>query len=155
MSDFCRKEIEEHIDKVQMNVQKFNEILTTRVQNHDKSKFDESEFPFFAKYTDTLKNVKYGSAAYEKALKKLNPAVQHHYKFNTHHPEHYKNGINDMSLFDLIEMLMDWEAASHRMRGGDIFDSLEINKKRFDIPDFLICIFKKTIEELKEPEQKC
>ena len=42
--------------------------------------------------------------------------IEHHYAVNSHHPEHYEAGIAGMSLFDLIEMLVDWKAASERMR---------------------------------------
>jgi hypothetical protein len=35
------------------------------------------------------------------------PALKHHYENNRHHPEHFKNNIDDMNLIDLIEMLCD------------------------------------------------
>jgi len=75
-------------------------------------------------------------------------ALKHHYENNSHHPEHYPNGINGMSLLDLIEMLADWKAAGMRHADGDMQKSLEINKKRFGMSDQLAEIFQNTIKEL-------
>ena len=49
---------------------------------------------------------------------KFKPAIDHHYANNRHHPEHWPNGINDMTLMDLIEMLADWKAATARNKNG-------------------------------------
>ena len=68
-------------------------------------------------------------------------AMNHHYAQNSHHPEHYDNGINDMDLIDLIEMICDWKAASERHADGNIFESIKINKQRFNISDQLERIF--------------
>lgn len=43
-------------------------------------------------------------------------------------------GLEGMSLLDVIEMIIDWKAASERMaNGGDIFRSIELNRERFNI----------------------
>ena len=52
------------------------------------------------------------------------------------------------SYFSLIEMLADWKAASLRHANGDIFESLRINKERFQISDQLIEILENTIREM-------
>ena len=44
----------------------------------------------------------------------LKPMLDHHYARNSHHPEHYENGVNGMDLFDVLEMVCDWKAASER-----------------------------------------
>jgi hypothetical protein len=53
--------------------------------------------------------------------------------------------ISQMTLIDLIEMLCDWKASTLRHKDGDIFKSLEINKKRFNISDQLYNILKNTM----------
>jgi hypothetical protein len=59
------------------------------------------------------------------------------------------SGIDNMSLFDLIEMLLDWKAATERMKnGGNIRRSLEINTDRFKISPQLHSILANTIEEM-------
>lgn len=58
------------------------------------------------------------------------------------------SGIYGMSLLDLIEMLADWKAAGMRHADGNITQSLEINRKRFDMSDQLFEIFKNTVRQL-------
>jgi hypothetical protein len=54
-----------------------------------------------------------------------------------------------MSLFDVLEMLLDWKAATERMKGGgDIRRSLEINRERFKLTPQLESILANTIREL-------
>ncbi len=59
-------------------------------------------------------------------------------------------GVEGMNLFDVIEMLMDWKAATERMKGGgDIRRSLEINTERFNLSPQLCSILANTIEAMK------
>jgi len=76
----------------------------------------------------------------------MKEALKHHYDFNRHHPEHFVNGIKDMTLIDLCEMLSDWKAASLRHNDGDINKSIEINQSRFGYSDELKQIFLNTID---------
>ncbi len=43
---------------------------------------------------------------------KFKEALEHHHKGNSHHPEHFPNGIYDMSDLDLCEMVCDCVARS-------------------------------------------
>ena len=43
-----------------------------------------------------------------------------------------KNGIQDMNLADIVEMICDWYAASKRHNDGNIFTSILLNKDRFN-----------------------
>jgi hypothetical protein len=69
---------------------------------------------------------------------------------NSHHPEHYSNGIQGMSLLDVIEMLCDWKAAGLRHADGNIFKSLEINKDRYKISTQLYSILFNTAKYIEE-----
>ena len=102
---------------------------------HDISKYRWSEASYFAKIIFDLKHSTYGSDEYRKMLKSIRPAILSHYKKNSHHPEHYKNGFSDMSELDKLELIADWEAAGHRHKDGDILKSIEINQKRFGYSD--------------------
>ena len=53
-----------------------------------------------------------------------------------------------MNLFDLIEMLVDWKAASERHNNGNIRKSIEINGNRFNMSPQLIRIFENTVKDL-------
>ena len=76
-------------------------------------------------------------------------ALKHHYEINSHHPEHYEEGIDGMTLFDLVEMFCDWKAASLRHSDGNFISSLEYNKKRFNMDDQLYSIFTNTADILQ------
>jgi len=123
--------------------------LVMRQCYHDDSKLVAPEKDIFDEMTPKLKDSTYGSDEYKQFLKDMKPALDHHYKTNRHHPEHFKNGIEGMTLVDLLEMLCDWKAASERHTDGDILKSLEINKKRFNFSDELKQIFKNTIESFE------
>lgn len=143
-----RTETYEHIQQVQANIFEFIKRMTGRAIKHDASKLEDPEKELFDKWTPMLKELEYGSPEYDAALKKLKPALDHHYAKNSHHPEHYPEGVDDMTLMDIIEMFCDWKAATQRMNDGNIRKSLELNKKRFNMSEQLFKIFENTIKEL-------
>lgn len=137
-----------HINNVIKNSNRFVEILEKQISEHDKSKLKSPEIEIFAEYGPKLSQVEYGSDQYKEYLKEMKKGLDHHYANNMHHPEHYENGINDMTLFDIIEMLMDWKASCERTKDGNLQISLEINKKRFNIDDQLYKILVNTLKEM-------
>ncbi len=138
-----------HIDRVQTLIQTAINNLAVRAVKHDLSKLEEPEKSTFDECTLKLKAMAYGSDEYKAALAELKPALDHHYAANSHHPEHYENGVAGMSLFDVLEMLIDWKAATERLKGGgDIRRSLEINRDRFKLSPQLEAILANTIREL-------
>ena len=124
--------------------------LLERAIHHDNSKLLSPEKELFDKYTPLLKGSTYGSDEYSAILSELKVALNHHYENNSHHPEHYIAGINDFDLFDLIEMLVDWKAATERHDDGDIYKSLPINRDKFGISDQLYGILKNTVDRFPE-----
>lgn len=138
-----------HIANVRHLLMKCAAQLLGRAERHDQSKLGPNEKPLFDKYTPLLEDCEYGSEEYKQYLKELKPALDSHYLINSHHPEHYKNGVDDMDLFDLIEMLMDWKAASERHSTGDIGKSLDINQERFNISPQLQSILENTARSMK------
>ena len=68
---------------------------------------------------------------------------------NRQQAEH-TSSINEMNLFDLIEMLVDWIAASKRHDDGNIAESLRYNKNRFFMGDQLAQIFKNTVPWIED-----
>jgi hypothetical protein len=142
----ANKETLKHIEKVREFLGMVIEILIDRSDKHDKSKLEEPENEYFAKVTSKLSGTTYGSEEYNKYLEELKPALEHHYSKNKHHPEHFPNGIDDMSLLDILEMVCDWKASSMRHHDGNILKSIEINSKRFKIDKQLANILKNTVE---------
>src|SRR5690606_33861728 len=120
--------------------------LEERGRVHDLSKLQSPELEGFTEYTPKLRESTYGSDEYHKNLEGLKTALNHHYANNSHHPEHYENGIRGMDLLDIVEMFCDWKAATMRHADGDIHKSIEINKKRFNYSEDLEQIFKNSVK---------
>lgn len=138
----------DHIKKVRVFLDGVLDKIAQRAASHDRTKLLDPEKSMYDEYTPQLKDLTYGSDEYKAVLVKMGEALKHHYKWNKHHPEHWENGISDMSLLDLIEMVADWKAASMRHSNGSIVESLKINKERFGISDQLYEIIKNTVEEM-------
>ena len=145
-----KKETLDHISKVSNNIDIFIEELELRKELHDKSKLEYPEFETFVEFTPKLKNSTYGSDEYNQFLVDMKPALDHHYANNSHHPEYHEDGINGMTLVDLFEMFADWYAATQRHADGDIMNSIELNKDRFEISDQLCDILKNTTKLLND-----
>lgn len=138
-----------HIETVRNYINLVIKQLIYRAEHHDQSKLQSPEVDIFEEYTSKLRGITYGSEEYKKCLKEIKPALDHHYKANSHHPEHSKIGINGMHLIDLIEWLCDCKAATLRHNDGDIYKSLKINKERFGISGQLYEILKNTVDMLE------
>ncbi len=120
--------------------------LLERGLRHDDSKlYHTIEREAFDIYTPKLKELTYGTDEYKAALAGMKPALDNHYANNSHHPEHYDLGMAGMDLVDILEMIIDWYAATKRHTDGDIMKSIELNKGRFGYNDMLMDIFKNTV----------
>lgn len=148
MSYDSTADTKEHIGKVQARIHECTNNLIVRAERHDKSKLMEPEKSGYDKLTIALKDCTYGTDKYRAALAEAKPVIDHHYAANSHHPEHYAQGIAGMSLLDIIEMLSDWKGASERTKQGSIAQSLAHNKERFGISDQLAAILENTVKEL-------
>jgi len=142
------KQTKDHIENVQMFLGIIAQEIENRGRVHDKSKLEEPEFEVFCEYTAKLATSTYGSEEYKTFLKEMKPALDHHYEHNRHHPEHFKKGVDDMNIIDLIEMVCDWKAATMRHNDGDIVKSIEFNVNRFNLSPQLksilmnsVCLF--------------
>jgi hypothetical protein len=122
--------------------------LIRRGEVHDQSKMGDLERSTFVEFTPKLKGSTYGSDEYKGFLKAMGPALENHYAENRHHPEHFANGIDGMNLLDVVEMLLDWKAATLRHADGDIHRSLEIQTARFGIAPQLAAILRNTVRDL-------
>lgn len=138
----------QHILTVQQNLDAFCGILASRAIVHDQSKLHAPEKAVFDEVTPRLASLTYDSEAYRASLAEMKPALDHHYAMNTHHPEHNADGIDGMSLLDIVEMFCDWRAATMRHADGNFAESLQINRKRFEMSDQLASIFENTRKEL-------
>lgn len=120
--------------------------LMHRAVQHDLSKTEEPELTTFNTFTPRLRESEYGSAEYNRNLVAMGEGLSHHYRVNRHHPEHFSDGINGMTLVDLMEMLADWKAATERTTTGDLETSLALQRNRFSIDSQLDRILRNTAE---------
>lgn len=148
----CKLATIEHINTVRKYIRFFTDKLTDRGEKHDASKLTDAELPYFAEHTDNLNKIEYGSDEYKAELEALMPALEHHYAENLHHPEHWPNGISDMSLWDLVEMLCDWKASTKRQKSGNILKSIDLNAERFKIDPQLKQILINTAKLMEDYE---
>lgn len=140
------EDTKKHITRVDELLTVFGEYLTERGELHDQSKLQEPEKDIFDKCTPALKQLTYGSDEYQEQLKSMKVALDHHYENNRHHPEHHKNGIRDMNLVDIVELFVDWRAATERHADGDIVKSINHNQERFGYSDDIKEILLNSVE---------
>lgn len=134
-----KQEIQAHIEKVRLNLAAFCEELQKRAAVHDESKLSGDELPIY-EAVDATPREPFGTPAYYERLKRLKPALDHHYAENDHHPEHYENSVAGMNLAALVEMFCDWRASSQ-----DMEKSVNHCCDRFNIPPMLRQIFLNSI----------
>ena len=139
-----------HIHRVQQLLNNCIRELIARGELHDQSKLDTPEVEAFTDYTPKLAASTYGSDEYNSFRKALGPALEHHYANNRHHPEHHKDGVDDMNLLDILEMLCDWKAASERHNNGNIRKSIELNADRFGLSPQMVRVLENTADLLFE-----
>jgi uncharacterized protein DUF5662 len=138
----------EHIHQVQTLLLHAVVDLQRRVLEHDQSKLATPEKEAFDEFVPKLKGLTYGSPEYHDCLKQMKPAIDHHNSLNSHHPEHFPDGIRGMTLLDLLEMICDWKAATLRHADGDIRRSIEINQEHFGYSDDVKSLLRNTAEWL-------
>lgn len=136
----------QHIMLVQKHLHIICKQLLDRAEAHDASKLEPPEVEAFTAETKNLSVLTYNSLEYHENLKRIKPALDHHYARNRHHSAHFKNGIDDMNLVDIIEMFSDWAASCQRHRDGNLRKSIEVNADRFQISPQLTKIFENSME---------
>lgn len=139
-----------HIDRVNELMFIVVSKLLGRAIDHDATKLSGDEKAGFDKWSPLLKIHEFGTEEYSATLDGLGETLKHHYKSNSHHPEHYENGIDDFCLFDLMEMFVDWKASSERGINGDMQKSINIGAKRFNMSDQLVRIFRNTASRYED-----
>lgn len=135
-----------HVNEVRKNLWTLIHELDVRSQVHDASKFQEPERSIYAEALPNLAKTEYGTPAYAELMTQSKPAIDHHWAHNRHHPEHWPNGIEDMDLVDLLEMIADWTAATKRNKNGNPHRSIAINTPRYKLTPQLAQILKNTVD---------
>lgn len=148
----CQVETQKHIEAVRKYIRFMIDKIDMRGVKHDASKLESPEVEVFAEYTPKLNNTTFGSDEYYHNLEQMKGALDHHYASNRHHPEHFVNGINDMTLIDILEMFCDWKASTLRHNDGNLLKSIETNAERFNMEGQLKQILINTARMIDEHE---
>lgn len=106
-----------------------------------KSDIDDIKSPIIKKYLED--EIEHCTNEYNVVVSEMESIVNSHFKDNRHHPRHFKNGINDMNLVDIMEMLSDWLALSNN--NENIIDIINKNKTKFKLGDQLESILINTV----------
>jgi len=138
--------IQNHQLRVEELMRVVIEELKERALTHDDSKLDDEESETYLKIIPKM----YGDDKVtdeQRAKMKIaaQPAIEHHYSVNAHHPEYHEAGVDSMTLVDIIEMVCDWKAASERS-GNNLMDNMENNQARFRLTGQLRNIIENTIK---------
>ena len=115
-----------HIRLVQKFMAEIISRLEKRLLLHDDSKLNEPELSGYDGLSDAPKGLEYGSTEYRAA---------------------FQNGINDMDLIQIIEMLADWKAASTR-NSDTLKTTLDKTLERFGVNDQLALIIRTIADTL-------
>jgi len=138
-----------HMQRVAVLMSEAAIEMIRRGARHDLSKLDPIELEPLQRMQDIIDaegQAPYGSDEYKRRTKMLGPMLDNHYANNSHHPEHYADGVDGMNLFDVLEMFFDWKAASERGEES----TMNIGKacERFKVSPQLEAIFRNTATSL-------
>lgn len=137
-----------HIARVRDLLERPCNDLAIRAAHHDESKLVEPEKSGYDALGELIQGKTYGTPGYSAVMQdpRVKPAIDHHVTTNRHHPQYHADGVNDMTLLDLLEMLADWKAASERSTGVALSESLALTCQRWDISPQLEAILRNTCE---------
>lgn len=140
-----------HIRRVAELLNQCTIELIKRANEHDRSKLEHPEKEAYDQLTPEFRKLQYGSPEYLEVINRpsIKAGLDHHRRNNPHHIEGHKNGVYDMNLFDVIEMLCDWKAATDRNPNGDFEFNLQYNIGQFNIPTAAASLLINTAKFLK------
>ena len=138
----------QHIVNVQTQMHAVINELILRSNYHDSSKYDKEEAHTYAKVVPLFKGKEYGTPEHKAVGDMLGEAWKHHEQHNDHHTGYHINGINDMNLMSIIEMLCDWKAASLRNPNQIFRDSCSLNCDKYGACEQLKGVIMNTAQSL-------
>lgn len=136
-----------HISAVGAFLTKVRGEIRERARQHDASKLESPEKEMYEVWRPRLDSMDIESQEYKEALAQMGDGLKHHYAVNRHHPEHFENGVYEMNLIDIIEMVCDWKAAAAR-KGESVNMAWAANRFTIVEGSQLYCIIKNTLDFL-------
>lgn len=139
-------DINTHRDSVRKKLMFIASEIQKRADNHDLSKLQKPEIEWLIEM-DKEPRYPYGTDEYFDKMKRWQKFFDHHYAINRHHPDHFENGVNDMTLVDVVEYLVDIISYIDELHISQAVDIVDKQKGRFKIDDQLADILKNTLIE--------
>lgn len=140
------RDILKHKEKVRRRLLFLSNELRKRAEEHDNSKLRNPEIGYLIEM-DREPRYPYNSPEYFDKMRRWQKFFDHHYANNRHHPDHFKNGILDMTLTDICEYLVDIISYYDEMHVNDAIDTIEKQQNRFGLGDQLSQILINTLIE--------
>lgn len=125
--------ITRHRDMVRLNMQRLSQEIERRALTHDMTKLSPDELGGFVRINRAAREHPYGSDEYTASMEREkgeDGCITLHYARNSHHPEHHAKPL-DMGFLDIIEMVLDWKAASDTYGKMTLRGSLPHHRERF------------------------
>lgn len=144
-----------HRDSVRLNVQRLTQELDRRALTHDMSKLSPEEVEGFVRINRTAREHAYGSPEYDESMdreKQPGGCIALHFSRNSHHPEFHESDA-DMGFLDIIEMVLDWKAASDTYGKMTLRGSLPHHRERFAFTEAQWWLIEQVVEWI-EPERE-
>ena len=117
-----------HQKHVEANMGQLAAELIRRGHMHDQSKLSPSELDGFVEIHHIAREYPLGTPEYEAAMRDAT-CIKEHFSNNSHHPEYHEK-TEDMGWLDLIEMVLDWKAASDTYGHKTVRECLDYQKER-------------------------
>ena len=131
------KRLKQHKDGVKTYLEIISMLLNTRALTHDNSKSSDEEYKYYKMANSVNRN---DFKTYEEYMDYIKPTLdkglKHHYENNRHHPEFFDNGIDDMTLIDIMEMIVDW-CISIKQNGKDLYKEIQYNFDKYNVSEQL------------------
>jgi hypothetical protein len=137
--------VKDHREKVAANMSVVAELIQRRGDVHDITKLMSPEVEL-ARAADKCLGPRKGLENRRGKCSHVDAFIAAHYcnPLNSHHPEHFENGVEDMNMIDMLEMLCDWRACC----SGNFSDTLDRGFARFKVSGPLRSLMRKTCKEL-------
>jgi len=129
--------LKQHKDGVKDYLKFIVNLLASRALTHDNSKNSDEEYKYFKMANSVNRNQ---FKTYEEYLNYIKPTLdkglEHHYNVNRHHPEYFDNGIDDMNLIDILEMIVDWKV-SIEQNDKELYEEIDYNFNKYNVSEQL------------------
>ena len=140
------KHILKHKKSVRKKLMFIASEITKRAVSHDDSKLQTPELEWLIQM-DKEPKYQYGTPEYFDKMRRWEKFFKHHYKNNRHHPDHFSNGVSDMTIVDLCEYVSDIISYYDELHPEGAIKTIAAQAERFKLDDQLVQILKNTLLE--------